>query len=298
MRAFDLSEPDFRPLALAFSADGRALAAWGSGRVCVLDALSGAVLGWFGTPDPMPHEAPGVGFTADGRAVVAFRHGLRPPVQVYPLDPDAPVRACPKDHGFAFEVGRTGQFVYLTHDSAGQFRIVRWNPLSGKTTPGAWGRGDLRVLAVSADEQWVAGARGSNVRVWGFGGPEPAARAARQFKTANGAAVRALALASDGTFAAFRGPAVWFGAVGDGKVWTIAEAADRPGRDLAFHPSRPVLAYTAGQPEVVFYEVPTRTELKRFAWGVGQLRAVCFSADGLRCAAAARGKIVVWDVDL
>ncbi|MDY3554349.1 hypothetical protein R5W24_003469 [Gemmata sp. JC717] len=297
MRVFDLPEPDFRPLALAFSPDGRALAAWGSDGMYVLDALSGTVLEWLGAPGPVPHEAPGVGFTADGRAVVAFRHALRPPVQVYPLDPGVTARACPKDHGAAFEVGRSGAFVYLTHDSAGLFQIVRWNPLTGETERGAWGRGDLRVLAVSADERWVAGARGSNVRVWGAGGPKPVARAARQFKTANGAAVRALALACDGAFAAFRGPAVWFGAVGDGKVWTIAGAADHPGRDLAFHPARPVLAYTAGQPEVIFYDVAARATLKRFAWGVGQLRAVCFSADGLRCAAAARGKIVVWDVD-
>ena len=39
-------------------------------------------------------------------------------------------------------------------------------------------------------------------------------------------------------------------------------------------------------------------ELKAFEWGIGEIRAVAFSADGLLGAAAGKdGKVVIWDVD-
>jgi hypothetical protein len=38
--------------------------------------------------------------------------------------------------------------------------------------------------------------------------------------------------------------------------------------------------------------------LARFDWGLGEVDAMCFAPDGLRCAAVDRnGKVVVWDVD-
>lgn len=42
----------------------------------------------------------------------------------------------------------------------------------------------------------------------------------------------------------------------------------------------------------------TGAELKRFEWGIGEIRSAAFSADGLLGAAAGvDGKVVVWDVD-
>ena len=294
MQVFELPEPNFVPLSLAFSPDGRLVAGWAWGRVLVTDAGSGAaraVLGEWVAPGAVP----GVGFTADGRAVVA--RGAKAWAQVHPLDPGGSARECPRDCGFALDVAHSGD-VYLTHDRANRFQIRRWNPLTGKSAHGPHGVGYLRLLAVSADGRWVAGAGSGNVRVWNWGGGEPPARAARQFKEVSAPQTRALALSADGAFLALRGPAVLVGAVRDGKAWYVAGADWRDGRDGAFHPARPVLAYTGGGDEVVFYDAAGRTELKRFAWGIGPLLAVCFSADGLRCAAAGAGKVVVWDVDL
>ena len=70
------------------------------------------------------------------------------------------------------------------------------------------------------------------------------------------------------------------------------------GREVAFHPSRPILAYSGASAEVAFYDVVARAELKRFAWGIDKTTATAFSDDGLRCAAAGAGKVVVWDVDV
>jgi WD40 repeat protein len=76
-----------------------------------------------------------------------------------------------------------------------------------------------------------------------------------------------------------------------------------PGRlaftGTAFHPSGKYLAVTSNDATVYLYDTRTWSVLQTFAWEIGRLRCVAFSADG--CLAAAgndRGQIVVWDVDL
>jgi hypothetical protein len=70
---------------------------------------------------------------------------------------------------------------------------------------------------------------------------------------------------------------------------------------MAFAPDRPLLAFTrkvGDVGEVVFYDAGARAELKRSDWGLGEVRAVAFSPDGFRSAAAGRTRAVVWDVDV
>jgi hypothetical protein len=120
---------------------------------------------------------------------------------------------------------------------------------------------------------------------------------------------RALAISADGAFAALTGIRYTGRRVNGWRVeaWEtdtgqrlkVARGARGfpDGRSLSFHPARPLLAYCTGADEVIFWDAPSRKEVKRFAWGIGGADTVAFSADGLRCAAAGTGKVVVWDVD-
>jgi hypothetical protein len=68
---------------------------------------------------------------------------------------------------------------------------------------------------------------------------------------------------------------------------------------LAFHPSGRFLAATSNDATVKLYDTATWKLARAFDWGVGRLRSVAFSPDGMLAAAGNdKGKIVVWDVDL
>ena len=153
MQVIELSEAKFEPLSLRFSPDGLLLAAWSWGRVRVLDTATGTVRAMLGEKD-VGLGSPGVGFTADGRAVVASQNRAKPPVHVYDLDSGAVLRRCPDLHGRGVEVGPGGRLVYLTVNWPGRLiEIVRWNPLTGERLP-AFGKhkDSLDQLAVSAHD--------------------------------------------------------------------------------------------------------------------------------------------------
>ncbi len=68
---------------------------------------------------------------------------------------------------------------------------------------------------------------------------------------------------------------------------------------VAFHPNGALLAAVGDDGLVTLYDTATWKVVKSFAWKIGKLRAVCFSADGTRAAAlSANGKIMVWDMDI
>ena len=68
---------------------------------------------------------------------------------------------------------------------------------------------------------------------------------------------------------------------------------------IAFNPSGTLLATAGDDKLVTFYETATWKVVRSFAWKIGKLRAVCFSADGTRAAVlSATGDIVVWDMDM
>jgi WD40 repeat protein len=250
---------------------------------------------------------PGVGFTADCSAVVAF-HTRFPgaAVEVHNIDTGAVVRDYASRQGDACEPGPGGKFVYLCSALAPSLvEIVRWNPLTGEKLPG-FGRhaGTVRQLAVSADEKWVAGLNADTIRLWNLGAGKLPGRATRQIHIDAPACVMVtLALSSDGVYVATAGLAGMGGAVyvGETRTGEVRKIADRDRysyRELAFHPSRPVLAFSGGTTDVVFWDAAAHSELKRFAWDIGKVQATTFSPDGLRCAAVGAGKVVVWDVDV
>jgi WD40 repeat protein len=301
MQTIELPDPKFEPLSLGFSADGGLLAAWGWGRACVIDTANGTVRGTFGGKDPGMTELPGTGFTADGRGVIVHsdRYTSPSPVSVIDLASGEVLRKCPEKHGSGMEVGPGGRLLYLTHHPRTYWiEIVRWDPLTGETLPAfAHHKGYLRLLAVSADEKWVAGSTNDTIRVWNLGGTKLPSRATRQLQVSTSGCIYGLAISSDGAFVAYNGPGLGAGDVRTGEVWKVADRGAAHSREVAFHPSRPLLAYSGMSAEVKFYDTAARTELKRYAWGIEQVLVTAFSPDGLRCAAAGVGKVVIWDVD-
>jgi WD40 repeat protein len=92
-------------------------------------------------------------------------------------------------------------------------------------------------------------------------------------------------------------------------IWTAGDLGASPTRvrndshkdftGLAFHPSGRYLAATSNDATVKLYDTTTWKVAQAFNWDIGRLRSVAFSPDGMLAAAGgARGKIVVWDVDL
>jgi hypothetical protein len=127
-------------------------------------------------------------------------------------------------------------------------------------------------------------------------------RATRTFETGR-FAVAGLALSGDGSYVALHAKGLRVRHVRTGDWWGIPAQLAGYSHAVAFHPTRPGLAYIGyialgdRGVEVIFYDVAARAEVKRFRWGVGSVDAPVFSPDGLRCAVACAGKIVIWDVD-
>jgi WD domain, G-beta repeat len=91
-------------------------------------------------------------------------------------------------------------------------------------------------------------------------------------------------------------------------VWSAAD--DRPrlaelkndGRKfftaLAFHPSGRYLAATSNDATVKLYDTTTWELARTFTWDIGRMRSIAFSPDGtLAAAGSATGRIIVWDLD-
>jgi WD40 repeat protein len=319
VQVIELPGLDICPTSLGFSPDGRLLAAWDSLGASVLDLVSSRATSLWRTTRPQfsygSDRAPAIGFTADSRGVIAlhltYRVGTNPEaaLRVYNATTGDVIRGRPASPWTSLEIGPGGRLVYLSvyDDDTGKIGILRWNPLTGQVLPVfGWSRRDLFHLAVSADERCVVASIWEGARVLKFTGKEPPKRASKQLAYTAYNFPFVLTVSADGAHVAATGfryaPAGWHveaWAVGTGKRYTVAKGAGRYlcGRNVHFHPTKPLLAYCTSDDEVIFWNAATRTEVKRFAWGIDRLEAVRFSPDGLRCAAAGAGKVVVWDVD-
>jgi hypothetical protein len=68
---------------------------------------------------------------------------------------------------------------------------------------------------------------------------------------------------------------------------------------VAFSPDGKLLAAVGDDALVTLYDTDRWKVVRQFAWNIGRLRAVCFSADGFRAAAlSATGQVMVWDLDV
>jgi WD40 repeat protein len=307
MQVFELPEPKHVPNALGFAPDGRLLAVVCHGRVFVIDTVGGTVRVVWPDADSAYSRGSGLGFTADGRWVIVHHDlGMHNLVDVHDVERVAVARDFPLRSTEVCEPGPGGRLVYAgIHPVPGWAvaEIVRWNPLTGETLP-PFGRHKsiIQRLAVSADEKWVAAANGDDVRVWNLGGKKLPSRATRQFTIRNHLVV-ALGLSADGTYVAAGsfiglGGVFHVGEVRTGELWSLGGRPRTTNRDLAFHPSRPILALGGESGTVALYDAAARAELTRYEWPLEKVTALGFSPDGLRCAAAGLGKVVIWDVDV
>jgi WD40 repeat protein len=304
MQVVKLPGRDLAPEALGFSPDGKLLAAWDrGGAVLVIDTEAGVARALWTDGTEYGYCTPGVGFTANGRKAVTLHvrknAGVFENKSFLVLDTKTgKTRRLADVDAWALDVGVNGLVVHSKHERMGPERVVLWDTRTDKRRF-AFERtvGFTQQLAVSPDGQWVAESCSDLIRLWNLTDAEPPKRARRQFRTDRNRTTWALAVSAGGEYVAATSVGLYIWDVRTGKETRIAKAKPEWGREIAFHPSRPVLAYSGGTAEVAFYDAATRRELSRFAWGVGKITAVAFSQDGLRCAAAGKGKVVIWDVD-
>jgi WD40 repeat protein len=165
-------------------------------------------------------------------------------------------------------------------------------------------KGYLQGLAISAAGDLVASFQSAGeVRVWRLGGKKPPTRAADEGRVERGESVQQIALSPDGRLVA--GTAFWVrDSVCPVYVWDTRTGQRRFRLEspfsvagVAFHPTRPLLATAGDAGAAAYWDVQTGREIIRLALPTDKLYAVAFAPDGLRCAAAGVGTVVVWDVD-
>ena len=301
MQVIDLPDPVIAPRSLGFSPDGRFLAVWEQKQLCLIDTVAGsAQLIWSGGRQ-FGYCTPGVGFTANGRSVIAHHvlpdgSSLDKTLQIHDTKAGEPTR---KDVGmnvWSLDVGTNGLVVLAGWSAKQSLRVEFWDTRTDKQRLAVkWPRGFPQVLAVSADGKWLAGSCVDLIRLWNFTTNETPTRARRQFKVTHNETVRAMAVAPKGEFVAATADRLYIWDVKTGKEVPVAATVPDWGREDAFHSSQALLAFSSGE-EVALWSPGEK--VSRFAWGIGRVQAVTFTPDGLRCAAAGQGKVVVWDVDV
>jgi WD40 repeat protein len=294
MQAIDIPKGVWRilPRTLTFSPDGRFLI-MAAGPAQVLDTGAGRWLA------PMSSSDHYVQFALGGRALVycdyvravtvadfETRQGRR-----YEL-PQASARGLvvPVDGQTIFLL------VYLNDEPVGS-AVWRFDPATLEPR-GQFARqnGQPWALAVSADGRRLATGRSVEdraIRVWDTTDPERPAVAV----TPKGSATQ-FSLSADGTrlaVAGGRGVTLW-NADSARQVWTSGK--HRRGVTMTcFCPTRPLLA-TGDNAGCIFLWDLTGRVLARYDFGLKHVDGLAFAPDGLRCAAAGPGTVVLWDIDV
>ena len=318
MKTFDLPEADSLPDSIQFSPDGRSLAAQRhDGRVQVLDTESGELTAAF-SGKSWRVGVPGVGFNAEGSAVVFFggdrfgsvhRYDLRTG-RVSELKGGREVAWSPRGDLDVCASPSDGRSVFVSLDvDKGTVEIQALDPDTGEVKFAfARQRTYLRELAASPDGDWVAGCSAKDVRVWHVGAGKRPKRAKWHVQDLRTPCFGNLALSHGGEYIATGGYLARSGRV---RVWALKTGEEQEFREVAplgggvaFAGGRPLLAFTQVQysndrpGEVIFWDAAGQREVARYDWGVGPIEAVAFSRDGMRCATAGKSKAVIWDVDV
>lgn len=158
-------------------------------------------------------------------------------------------------------------------------------------------------LSMSADGRRLAGRSSYNAGVWDLTTPNNPKSAVVDVRIGKaGSHVGGVALSADGAQLATitnRGLTLWDIAGG-----TTAREVFRSGKHkrrvtaVACDPTKPLLVTGDSAGQIFFWDHAGHI-LSRYDWGLGEVYALCFAPDGLRCAAADnKGKLVVWDVDV
>jgi WD40 repeat protein/serine/threonine protein kinase len=273
------------------SLDGRRMAtrtAMGIGGAvptAVWDVESGRRLGVLPSAD---HSAGGLGFSSDGRALIAS--GLRSP-RVWHFDPlpDPPSPGGHKDEAWAAAYSPDSKMLATGSDDTDEPQTIKlWDPATGQLVRDWSGRvGTVASLAFSPDGQTLASghiALQGKVRIWDVG-------TGRLLRTLNGHkdAVRSIAFAPDGQNLATTGG----GYNGEpGQDWTIRvwdvttgtcirqlEGHSDSVRSLAFSPDGRSLATASNDMTVRLWDAGTG-QLLKMQRSAASLVSLAFARDG------------------
>lgn len=287
---------------LHFAPDGRRLLVSSYGPV-LFDTL--------GADPPTTLKTPGAPFVAYYKLALAgtalvYRNGADLRVWEYSTGRETVIADAGRDVG-DLAVSPDGATVYTARPvqsgHSWHTRVFAFDAATGAAR-GAWPECDSGVgwLSVSADGRRLAGRASFSAGVWDLTRPDDPAAALSLPIGGMGKWVDGVALSADGRFLAIatsRGLEWW-----DIDDWKPAEVF-RSGKHrrrvsaVACSPTRPLIA-TGDAGGVVFLWDHSGRVLSRYDWGLtDEVVALCFAPDGLRCAAAdAKGKVVVWDVDV
>jgi WD40 repeat protein len=155
-------------------------------------------------------------------------------------------------------------------------------------------------LTVSADGRRLVAHGGWNVPVWNLArmGTGPVYIRVGML----GVSVEDAVPSADGSRVATvtnRGVVLWDVSPGNRKVREVFRSGKHRRRvcAVACSPTKPLFATGDNAGQVFLWDFDGRV-LSRFDWGLGEVQAMCFAPDGLRCAAAdTAGRVVVWDVE-
>ncbi|MCI0704130.1 MAG: WD40 repeat domain-containing protein [Planctomycetia bacterium] len=153
-------------------------------------------------------------------------------------------------------------------------------------------------LAISADGRWLATLSETRVlRVWHVGGPKLPSRAKLHVETRS-VFLGDFALSADGSRLVAvdcQGLYIWNTATGE----HLHSGKHRRGvTAVACSPTKPIFVTGDNAGQVFLWDY-TGGVLTRYDWKLKRVSSLAFAPDGLRCAAVdARGKVVVWDVDV
>lgn len=229
----------------------------------------------------------GLMFTANGKEIIAVRNFW---------DPDADDEVPAEPDVARFKLGALNAIKNDWEGIMPGFDETAWNralqfPQAEHTSAEALGAND-RLVAVGTAEGTVRVADLRKKKViasfpWAGG------------KVRNRSVTRVGFDPKSETVASLAGGSLFAQPLGKGTAWQTDGALGRV-NDFAYHPDGSVLCAVFADGRARFLDARAGAVRETFAWrGKGPLYSVCFAPDGLTCAAgAAKGKAIVWDVDL
>lgn len=306
-----LTVPRDKPLRLAFSPDGRYLAGGGGQAFHLWDLAAGPNPRWSLKKSDL---ALGFAFASDGSNLFGGGYGefARYDLRTGTSEPDAVLSAF--DPTWFSPCGRFGLAVNpnrdrgILHVCCARIEPDRCTELWRKDiiyNPNT-GFVGYRVLLFSAD-----GAR--LVRVAGSG--------PRNKQNLTTTSVETFDVTTGNAVATWVGESPYYAASGavspkgavaliNGRALHVIDATARgdapakhvnpspkPLEMVAFTADGSRLASVGRDTAATVWDATTWEVRKRYEWGIGPLRSVCFARDGLRCAAGGDKQIVVWDLD-
>jgi WD40 repeat protein len=292
MQAFQLTKEAVWYGEVRFSPNGRWLALNGK-PFGLLDPTSGSV-----TELPLSDYRAGFAFTRSGSAI-AYLPG-RKVLREHDLATGREREWAVRDgHPLSVAASPGGETLYMSvsgpsYGESASIRVLGAEGMEGRATFGTVAD-DLRALRVSADGRWIGATSYHRVRAWHLDGEKWPSRASVCATPKAGASN--FALSANGARLAIvtsRGLEVWDTATGKRAVDSGKHR--RRVTAVACSPMKPLIA-TADNAGNVFLWDHAGNVLTRYAWGLGEVRSLAFAPDGLRCAAAGSGKVVIWDVD-